>query len=59
MTRVDAGQARGAYIDAIGSAVIAGSRGELGLGRTVAETVRTAPAGPLPERPADALLDGW
>ncbi|MFB4308565.1 AAA family ATPase [Actinomadura sp. GTD37] len=58
LARVDAGQAREAYIDAIGSAVFAGRLGRPGLVRSVAEAARTAPAGPSPERPADALLDG-
>ncbi|MFA1538869.1 helix-turn-helix transcriptional regulator [Actinomadura monticuli] len=55
---VDAGQAREAYIDALGSAVFAGRQGPPGLLRTVAEAARTAPAGPSPARPVDALLDG-
>ncbi|GAA2159841.1 helix-turn-helix transcriptional regulator [Actinomadura napierensis] len=58
LARVDVGQAREAYIDAMGSAVFAGRLGEPGLLRTVAEAARTAPAGPPPARPADALLDG-
>ncbi|MEU8124330.1 AAA family ATPase [Spirillospora sp. NPDC049024] len=58
LSRVDAGQAREAYVEAIGSAVFAGRLGEPDLLRTVAETARTAPAGPLPARPIDALLDG-
>ncbi|MFI0353287.1 AAA family ATPase [Actinomadura sp. 9N407] len=58
LARVDAGQAREAYVDAIGSAVFAGRLGEPGLLRTVAEAARTAPAGPQPARPVDALLDG-
>ncbi|MES9538014.1 AAA family ATPase [Actinomadura sp. NPDC000600] len=58
LSRVDAGQAREAYVEAIGSAVFAGRLGEPELLRTVAETARTAPAGPLPTRPIDALLDG-
>ncbi|TDB97058.1 LuxR family transcriptional regulator [Actinomadura sp. 7K534] len=58
LAHVDAGQAREAYIDAMGSAVFAGRLGQPGLLRTVAEAARTAPAGPLPARPADALLDG-
>ncbi|XVQ15601.1 helix-turn-helix transcriptional regulator [Spirillospora sp. CA-255316] len=58
LSGVDAGQAREAYADAIGSAVFAGRLGEPGLLRTVAQTARAAPAGPLPARPVDALLDG-
>ncbi|QKW33177.1 AAA family ATPase [Actinomadura sp. NAK00032] len=57
LARVDAGLAREAYIDAMGSAVFAGKLGRPGLLRSVAEAARTAPPGPLPERPADALLD--
>ena len=54
---VDDGQAREAYLEAIGSAV-AGSR--LG-GRSVsqvAEAARAAPPGPRPPRLVDTLLDG-
>ncbi|MEW2355764.1 AAA family ATPase [Spirillospora sp. NPDC029432] len=58
LARVDAGLAREAYVDAIGSAVFAGRLGEPGLLRTVAEAARAAPPGPAPERPVDALLDG-
>ncbi|CNE86880.1 LuxR family transcriptional regulator [Mycobacterium tuberculosis] len=58
LARADAGQAREAYIDALGSAVFAGRLGRPDLLRTVAEAARTAPAGPRPARPADALLDG-
>ncbi|XVQ08096.1 helix-turn-helix transcriptional regulator [Spirillospora sp. CA-255316] len=58
LSGVDAGQAREAYADAIASAVFAGRLGEPGLLRTVAQTARTAPAGPLPQRPVDTLLDG-
>ncbi|WP_141579340.1 AAA family ATPase [Actinomadura sp. WMMA1423] len=58
LARVDEGQAREAYVDGIGSAVFAGRLGEPDLLRTVAETARTAPAGPPPARPVDALLDG-
>ncbi|MFC7109411.1 hypothetical protein ACFQQB_58865 [Nonomuraea rubra] len=54
----DAGQAREAYIEAIGSAVFAGRLGEPGVLRKVAEAARTAPAGPRPPRPVDGLLDG-
>ncbi|MWA03634.1 AAA family ATPase [Actinomadura sp. LD22] len=58
LARVDAARAREAFLDALGSAVFAGRLGRPGLLRTVAEAARTAPAGPLPARPADALLDG-
>jgi DNA-binding CsgD family transcriptional regulator/tetratricopeptide (TPR) repeat protein len=58
LARVDAAQAREAFLDAIGSAVFAGRLGEPGLLRTVAEAARDAPERPLPARPADALLDG-
>ncbi|MFG1855545.1 ATP-binding protein [Actinomadura geliboluensis] len=57
LARVDAGQAREAYIDAMGSAIFAGRLGRPGLLRTVADAARTAPEGPLPVRPVDALLD--
>ncbi|MEV0830531.1 ATP-binding protein [Nonomuraea rubra] len=54
----DAGQAREAYLEAIGSAVFAGRLGEPGVLRKVAEAACTAPAGPRPPRPVDGLLDG-
>ncbi|TMR26953.1 helix-turn-helix transcriptional regulator, partial [Actinomadura geliboluensis] len=57
LARVDAGQAREAYIDAMGSAIFAGRLGRPGLLRTVADAARTAPQGPQPARPVDALLD--
>ncbi|MEV5571946.1 AAA family ATPase [Spirillospora sp. NPDC052269] len=57
LSHVDAGQAREAYVDAIGSAVFASRLGRPDLLRTVAEAASTAPAGPLPARPADILLD--
>ncbi|MFB4276765.1 AAA family ATPase [Nonomuraea sp. MTCD27] len=58
LERVDEGQAREAYLEAIGSAVFAGRLGERGALRKVAEAARAAPPGPRPPRPADALLDG-
>jgi DNA-binding CsgD family transcriptional regulator len=55
---VEAGQAREAYLEAIGTAVFAGPlSGRIGL-REVAAAARAAPPGPHPPRPADALLDG-
>jgi DNA-binding CsgD family transcriptional regulator len=51
---VDDGQAREAYLEAVGAAIFAGRlNGPDGL-REVAEAARAAPGGP---RPADALLD--
>ncbi|MEV0819828.1 helix-turn-helix transcriptional regulator [Nonomuraea rubra] len=58
LERTDEGQAREAYLEAIGSAVFAGRLGEPGLLRQVAEAARTTPRGPRPPRLADALLDG-
>ncbi|NRQ31921.1 AAA family ATPase [Nonomuraea sp. NN258] len=55
LAHVEPGQAREAYLDAIGSAVFAGRLGEPGVLRKVAEAARAAPPGP---RPVDALLDG-
>ncbi|MGW1781717.1 helix-turn-helix transcriptional regulator [Streptomyces sp. NPDC002143] len=55
---VDEGQAREAYLEAVGSAVFAGRlSGRVGL-REVAEAARAAPRGPQPPRLADILLDG-
>ncbi|ROO86958.1 LuxR family transcriptional regulator [Actinocorallia herbida] len=55
---VDAGQAREAYLDAIGAAVFAGRlQGGIGV-REAAEAARSAPRGPRPPRLPDLLLDG-
>ncbi|MEV0999477.1 AAA family ATPase [Nonomuraea sp. NPDC050202] len=58
LERADEGQAREAYLEAIGSAVFAGRLGEPDGLRRVAEAARTAPRGPEPSRLADMLLDG-
>ncbi|MER5428396.1 AAA family ATPase [Streptomyces sp. NPDC002588] len=58
LERVDDGQAREAYLEAIGAAVVAGrlsGRAEL---REVAEAARAAPRAPQPPRLTDLLLDG-
>ncbi|PWK83549.1 regulatory LuxR family protein [Lentzea atacamensis] len=58
LARVDDGQAREAYLEAVGAAVFAGRlNGPDGL-REVAESARAAPGEPRPARPADALLGG-
>ncbi|MFJ2374552.1 AAA family ATPase [Streptomyces sp. NPDC087769] len=58
LERVDDGQAREAYLEAVGAAVFASRlHGRIGA-REVAEAVRAAPRGPQPPRLADALLDG-
>ncbi|MCO1659929.1 helix-turn-helix transcriptional regulator [Pseudonocardia humida] len=58
LERLDGGQAREAYLEAIGAAVFAGRlSGRSGV-REVAEAARAAPPGPRPPRLADALLDG-
>jgi DNA-binding CsgD family transcriptional regulator len=56
--QVDEGQAREAYLEAIGSAVFAGRLGARGALQEVAEAARAAPPGPRPPRLVDALLDG-
>jgi DNA-binding CsgD family transcriptional regulator len=58
LERFDAGQAREAYLEAVGSAVFASRlNGRDGM-REVAEAARAAPRGPRPPRLVDALLDG-
>ncbi|MEV6878692.1 AAA family ATPase [Amycolatopsis sp. NPDC051128] len=58
LARVDDGQAREAYLEAVGAAVFAGRlNGPDGL-EEVAGAARAAPDAPRPARPADALLDG-
>ncbi|MET7859712.1 AAA family ATPase [Streptomyces sp. NPDC005318] len=58
LERADEGQAREAYLDAIGAAVFAGRLGgRIGV-QEVAEAALAAPRGPQPPRPADVLLDG-
>jgi DNA-binding CsgD family transcriptional regulator len=58
LTGVDDGQAREAYLEAIGSAVSAGRLGEPGALQKVAVAARAAPPGPQPPRLVDTLLDG-
>ncbi|WP_112263899.1 ATP-binding protein [Lentzea terrae] len=58
LERLDGGQAREVYLEAIGSAVFAGRLNGNGALAEVAEAARTAPPGPQPPRPVDALLDG-
>ncbi|QFR02059.1 AAA family ATPase [Streptomyces phaeolivaceus] len=58
LEQVDDGEAREAYLEAIGAAVFAGRlHGRVDV-REVAEAARTAPRGSHPARPADLLLDG-
>ena len=58
LERVDVGQAREAYLEAVGAAVFAGRLvGRSGL-REVAEAARVAPRPVQPPRPVDLLLDG-
>ncbi|MCO1659939.1 helix-turn-helix transcriptional regulator [Pseudonocardia humida] len=58
LQRVDAGQAREAYLEAVGAAVFAGRLvGRSGL-REVAEAARAAPRPVRSPRPVDLLLDG-
>ncbi|MFI6294718.1 AAA family ATPase [Nonomuraea sp. NPDC050790] len=54
----DQGQAREAYLEAIGSAVHSGRLGGPDALRKVAEAARSAPPGPMPPRLVDGLLDG-
>ncbi|MCX4968112.1 LuxR C-terminal-related transcriptional regulator [Streptomyces sp. NBC_00654] len=58
LERIDDGQAREAYLEAVGAAVFAGRlNGGIGV-REVAEAARAAPRGAQPPRPSDVLLDG-
>ena len=58
LERLGDGQAREAYLEALGAAVFAGRlHGPSGL-REVAEAARAAPPGPQPPRLIDVLLDG-
>ncbi|MEV4318188.1 AAA family ATPase [Actinocrispum sp. NPDC049592] len=54
----DDGQAREAYLEALGSAIFAGRLLGAGGVRQVAEAARAALRAPQPPSPADALLDG-
>jgi DNA-binding CsgD family transcriptional regulator len=58
LERLDDGQAREAYLEAIGAAVFAGRLDVRGGPREVAEAARAAPRGSQPPRRVDALLDG-
>ena len=58
LERIDTGQARESYLEAIGAAVFAGPLNRRIGVRQVAEAARAAPPGPQPPRLADALLDG-
>jgi DNA-binding CsgD family transcriptional regulator len=53
----DNGQAREAYLEALGAAIFAGHLNGSGL-REIAKAVRAAPAEPHPTRSIDVLLDG-
>ncbi|WP_414639167.1 helix-turn-helix transcriptional regulator [Actinophytocola sp.] len=55
---VDGGQAREAYLEAVGAAVFASRLDKNGGMREVAEAARDAPRGPQPPRLVDVLLDG-
>ena len=58
LEQLDDGQAREAYLEALGAAVFAGRlNGRSGM-REVAEAARAAPRGPQPPRLVDTLLDG-
>lgn len=57
LTRVGDGEARAAYLDAIGAAVFAGRMYDIPI-REIAEAARSAPCAPSPPRPADLLLHG-
>lgn len=58
LERVDAEQAREAYLEAVGAAVFAGRfHGRIAM-REVAGAALAAPPGEWPPRPADILLDG-
>ncbi|MGW0576521.1 LuxR C-terminal-related transcriptional regulator [Streptomyces sp. NPDC002920] len=55
---IDDGQAREAYLEALGAAVVAGRLCGRGGVRGVAEAARAAPRAPQPPRLTDLLLDG-
>jgi len=55
---LDAGQAREAYLEALGAAVFAGRLNRRSRVREVAEAARAAPPGPQRQRLVDGLLDG-
>ncbi|NBH04431.1 helix-turn-helix transcriptional regulator, partial [Amycolatopsis sp. SID8362] len=58
LARIDDGQAREAYLEAVGAAIFGGRLNGPDRLKEVAEAARTAPGGPRPARPADTLLDG-
>ncbi|MGW2050419.1 helix-turn-helix transcriptional regulator [Streptomyces sp. NPDC001858] len=58
LERVDEGQSREAYLEAIGAAVIAGRLSGNARLREVAEAARAAPPAPQPPLLTDLLLDG-
>jgi DNA-binding CsgD family transcriptional regulator len=58
LERLDDGQAREAYLEAVGAAVFAGRLGGRDGVREVAEAARAALRGPQPPRLVDTLLDG-
>jgi DNA-binding CsgD family transcriptional regulator len=58
LERHDAGQARDAYLEALGAAVFAGRLDERGELREVADAARAALPGPQPPRLMDVLLEG-
>lgn len=58
LERVDDGQAREVYLEAIGAAVVAGRLSGRARLREVAEAARAAPRAPQPPRLTDLLLDG-
>ncbi|GAA1269161.1 LuxR family transcriptional regulator [Pseudonocardia aurantiaca] len=58
LERLDAAQARDAYLEALGAAVFAGRLNGRGGLREVADAARAALPGPQPPRPMDVLLDG-
>jgi DNA-binding CsgD family transcriptional regulator len=58
LERLDGGQAREAYLEALGTAVFAGRLNGHGGLREVAEAARTGPPGSRPPRLMDVLLDG-
>jgi len=58
LERLDAGQAREAYLEALGAAVFAGRLDGQGGLREVADATRAALPGPQPPRLMDVLLEG-
>jgi hypothetical protein len=52
-------EAHRALAEATGAALWAGESEQPGILREIAAAARAAPAGPVPARAADVLLDGW